>query len=331
MAVCEMREAWLTARTHGLGGSDMAAVVGLSPFKSPIDIYMGKTEPVQFGEDVKEFLQWGNLLEPVIRDEYARRAQQDIVSGLDIAPFFPGRSAQWDQQTIVQAEGREWMLGTPDGIMRNADAGLEIKNSGFKGENWGKGGSDEIPDHYAIQCQWYMAVTGRPRWDVAALFSGNSLETFRLTRNDDLLRELISAGEHFWNDNVLKGVPPPLDESASYARYLGKKYSLAACDVLPADDAISGWARELRQASDDKKRAEIREQLAKNQLGELIGDFQKSKGDFGSINWIRPKQGSKTNWEAVAMALNPPTELIATHTSTTNNSPYIRAFWSKEQ
>lgn len=331
MSVCEQRESWLLARQRGLGGSDIAAVVGMSPFKRPIDIFIGKTETVEFGEDVREFLAWGNLLEPVIRAEYARRAGQAVISGLDIAPLFPGRSAQWGEQTIVKAEGREWMLGTPDGISPRIARGLEIKNSSFRGEGWGTAGSDEIPDHYAIQCQWYMGVTGLPQWDVAVLFHGNTLETFRLYRNDDLLEELIIAGESFWNDHIEKRIAPALDDSESYARYLGRKYSLASGNTMEADDAITSWANELRQAAEDKKRAEGRERMAKNQLGELLGGFQKAKGDFGSINWIRPKEGTETNWQNVALAMNAPTELIAAHTSPAKNTPYVRAFWSKEK
>lgn len=331
MAVCEIRESWLLARQRGLGGSDIAAVVGLSPFRRPIDIFVGKTQAVEFSEDLREHMAWGNLLEPVIRAEYARRANQQVVCGLDIAPLFPGRAAQWDAQTIVKAEDRDWMLGTPDGIIAGTDAGLEIKNSARKGEGWGNSGGEEIPDHYTIQCQWYMAVTGRRQWDVAVLFSGNRLETFRLWRNDALIGELIAAGEAFWNDNVLKGVAPPVDESESYARYLARKYSLASGDVLPATDEITGIAIELESTQMDKKRAEAHEQLLKNKLAEILGNFAKSQGTFGSVNWIRPKPGLKTNWEAIAKALNPPTELIAAHTSPVQNTPYIRLFPAKEK
>jgi predicted phage-related endonuclease len=331
MSVCEQRESWLLARRRGLGGSDIAAVVGMSPFKKPIDIFVGKTEAVEFGEDIREFMAWGNLLEPVIRSEYARRANLDIVSGLDISTLFPGRSSQWGEQTIVKASTCDWMLGTPDGIMRNTDAGLEIKNASFRGEGWGSAGSDEIPDHYAIQCQWYMAVTGRPRWDVAVLFKGNTLETFRLDANGDLILELMRAGESFWYDNVEKGLPPAIDESESYGRYLARKYSLATGDVLRADDTITALANELRQACEEKRQAEERERFAKNQLGEVLAGFQKTKGDFGSINWVRPKEGTAVNWQNVALALNPPAELIAAHTSPVKNTPYIRPFWSKEK
>jgi putative phage-type endonuclease len=331
MSVCEVRESWLLARQQGLGGSDIAAVVGLSPFKRPIDIFVGKTEAIEFGEDVREFMRWGNLLEPVIRAEYAARSQQEVVFGLDIAPFFPGRSAEWDGQTIVHAEDRNWMLGTPDGIHRNSDSGLEIKNSGFKGEGWGTPGTDEIPDHYMIQCQWYMAVTGRPRWDVAVLFSGNRLETFHLERNDDLISELVSTGEWFWNDRVLKRIPPPVDYTESYARYLGRKYSLASGDVLPATEEIAFMAMDLEATQATRKECEEREQLLKNQLGELLGGFQKSRGDFGSVNWIRPKQGTRIDWESVAKALGPSNELIAEHTKPVKNTPFIRLFSKKEK
>lgn len=331
MSVCEQREAWLLARTKGIGGSDIAAVVGLSPFKRPIDIFIGKTQAVEFSQDMAEHLQWGNLLEPVIRAEYARRSQMRIACGLEIASLFPGRSAQWDQQTIVCAEERPWMLGTPDGIHLTIDSGLEIKNAAFKGDGWGTPGSDEVPDHYAIQCQWYMAVTGMRQWDLAVLFNGNTLETYRLFRNDELLSELIAAGEAFWNDNVLKAVPPPLDESESYAKYLGRKYSLGSGSVMEADEHLTMLATTLASTACQRKAAEDQEQLIKNMIAERLQDAAKAIGPFGSVNWVRPKQGSRTNWEAVAAALNPPTELIAEHTSPIHNTPYIRLYPKKEK
>ena len=331
MSVCELREAWLLARQRGIGGSDIAAIVGVSPFRRPIDIFIGKTSAVEFSQDFREFIAWGNLLEPVIRSEYARRSGFDVVHGEDIARIYPQRSAMWDQQTIIRSVDHEWMLGTPDGIILGHDAGLEIKNSAFRGDGWGSGGSDEIPDHYAIQCQWYMAVTGRMQWDVAVLFGGNKLETFRLYRNNDLIAELIHFGEQFWHDHVLAGVPPPVDESDSYARYLARKFSLGNSDALEADEEFTALAHELRGYQEMSATALAGEQLTKNKIAERLASAAKVKGEFGSINWVRPKQGSRTNWEAVATALNPPSDLIAAHTSPVNNQPYIRPFWAKEK
>ena len=58
---------------------------------------------------------------------------------------------------------------------------------------------------------------------MAVLFGGNKLETFRLHRNSELIAELLHFGKQFWHDHVLAEVPPPVDESDSYARYMAKK------------------------------------------------------------------------------------------------------------
>jgi len=331
MSVSEIRESWLLARAQGLGGTDAAAIVGLSPWRKPIDVFASKTGQVSFGTEITEAMHFGNLLEPVIRQEYSRRAQIPILSGADIAALFPQRSTAVDGQTIVSAEDRPWMLGTPDGIARSGERGLEIKNVGYRGAEWGPSGSDEIPDHYAIQVQWYMAVTGIPVWDVAPLFSGNRLETFRVERNDALIRELIEACEQFWHDHVLKGVPPPVDESASYGRYLAQKFSLANGEILPATEEITTWALSLREAQNEIATAEKKAQLAKNYLGEMLGAAVKTEGEFGSVRWIRSKESSRTDWEAVAKTLGAPDDLVAAHTSLTRKEPYIQGYWKKEK
>lgn len=331
MSVCELREAWLLARQQGLGGSDAAAVVGLSPFRKPIDVFTSKTLPLEFGENVKEHLQWGHLLEPVIRNEYARRAGCTVVHGLDVAPLYRDRSLEVDRETIVRSEQHSWMLATPDGINTTAQRGVEIKNIRFKGDEWGKSGTDEIPDYITIQVQWYIDVHGLKEWDVAPLFGGNCLETFRLYRNDDLIKELRSACESFWHDNVLRNVPPPVDESESYAKYLARKYSLSSGAQLDADEQTCEIANDLIAAQTDKKNAEAREQLLKNKLAERLADAVKVVGPFGSVNWIRPKEEKHTDWEAVAKALNPPSELVIQHTKPIKKSPYIRLFAAKEK
>jgi putative phage-type endonuclease len=332
MSVCEQREDWLLARTKGIGGSDAAAIVGLSPWKRPIDIFIGKTQAVQFSEDITEAMEWGNLLEPVIRAKYERVSGKSIVIGPAVAPLFPeGRVQMWDHQAIIRADKYAFMLGTPDGLMANDPSGLEIKNAGMKGFGWGPPGTDEIPDHYTIQCQWYMAVTGRPQWDVAVLFSGNRMETFRLHRNDELIEELTEAARAFWHDNVLRNDPPAIDDSESYGRYLARRFSLATGEIAPCTDEVRAWIDIFHEAEIERKTAEAKEQLAKNNLGSLLGTAVKTEGDFGSVNWIRPKQGKRTDWESVAKALNPPIDLIAEHTSPVNNQPYIRAYWRKEK
>jgi len=330
MSVSEIRESWLLARQKGLGGTDAAAIAGLSPWRKPIDVFASKTGHVSFGTDITEAMHFGNLLEPVIRQEYARRAGVRILSGQNIAALFPHRSTSLDGQTIVQSELHDWMLGTPDGIAHSGERGLEIKNVGYRSSDWGPAGSDEIPDHYAIQVQWYMAVTGIPVWDVAALFGGNRLEAFRVESNPALIHELVAVCRNFWHDHVLKGVPPPVDESASYGRYLARKFSLSNGQVLPATEKITTWAITLREAQNELDAVEKTVQLAKNHLGDLIGAAAKTEGDFGSIAWVRPKESARTDWEAIARALHPPAELVAEHTSPKQNEPYIRAFWRKE-
>jgi putative phage-type endonuclease len=77
------RDEWLAARRTGIGGSDIAAILGLSPWRTPLDVYRDKVDGAEQPET--EAMRWGRLLEDVIAREYAVRAgvriQRAIASG----------------------------------------------------------------------------------------------------------------------------------------------------------------------------------------------------------------------------------------------------------
>jgi predicted phage-related endonuclease len=112
MSVYEEKESYAASRSHGLGGTDVAAILGLSPWKRPIDIYAGKVNPGSLPELDKECLRWGNLLEPIVRQEYAARFNVDVVDPPNIRNHF-GNYRDWNGNTLVV--GKEpWMLGAPE-------------------------------------------------------------------------------------------------------------------------------------------------------------------------------------------------------------------------
>ena len=71
VAISEEKESYLASRQGGIGGTDAAAILGLSPWKRPIQIYEGKINPNAQPELDKELLWWGNALEPIVRGRYA--------------------------------------------------------------------------------------------------------------------------------------------------------------------------------------------------------------------------------------------------------------------
>jgi predicted phage-related endonuclease len=356
MAVVEEREPWLCGRSKGLGGTDIASLLGVSPWTTPLDVWRGKTEPTaDFSKPTTEAMEWGNALEALVADKYGRVTQTpDIKRGADIAPLFPNRSACWGDHTIVKHPEFDYLIGTPDGVAPSRGRGLEIKTQGYKKAEygWGAQGTDEIPFHYWLQCSWYMIVCSPvmfPKWDVAVLFQGNRLELFQITHDAEIAKKLVDRARQFWNDNVLKNVAPSIDETESWSRYLGARFNVERRPMIEADPEITRLAYKLDAAQHAKAIAEANERLAKNNLMSLIGDAKGAQGDWGKVQWIRPQAGKYFDWEAAARALfayirlprstkkNMPLlpetleELVAEHYTTTRQATaYLRAFFKED-
>jgi len=329
--IYEEEESYASSRASGIGGTDCAAILNLSPWKKPIDIYAGKVSPGSLPELDKEMLWWGTHLEPIVRGRYQERYGVQVMAPADLGTVerFP-KSRPWRDSTLI--EGREsWMLAAPDGWMPSVNSGLEVKCSSRRSDEWGPEGSDEVPAHYFVQASWYMAVCDAQGWNFATLFSGNKLEQFRLTRDLDFERDMIEACRSFWFDNVLKEVEPNIDESESYGKYLARKFSLGTENVItePGPDILE-WTAKLKLAADKTKEAEEEEQLAKNHLAALIGDAKSAKTPLGTVGWVRPKERQVVDLKGFLEAVGPqhPAE-VAALTFPRHDAPFLRAWWRK--
>lgn len=187
-------------RKKGLGASDLSAVVGTSPYKSWQELYeekaLGKRKPRD--EKLEEFARWGDIMEPVIADEYARRVAR---KGWAVKP-----------SDTLEHEEITWALATPDRMIYDSTGrlahGLEIKNRSHSDKpRWA---DNHVPAEVATQAHWGMFVTGLPRWDVAALIGGNDLRVVTLFRDEELLGWMRRVGEVFWRGVETK-TPPEMD------------------------------------------------------------------------------------------------------------------------
>jgi predicted phage-related endonuclease len=87
---------------------------------------------------------------------------------------------------------------------------LECKTANpFSSGDWGEIGSDEVPMSYLSQCIWYMAITGIDKTDLAVLFGNSDFRIYEIARDQGLEELVIAKATTFWNDYVLKDVPPP--------------------------------------------------------------------------------------------------------------------------
>jgi predicted phage-related endonuclease len=329
VSVVETKEQWLTQRKGGIGGTDISAILGLNPWRNAIDVYLAKLGLAQQPET--QAMRLGNRLEPAIAEEYADLTGSKLVRGEEIAPLFPGIANVWRGHTIIEHRDHRFLIGTPDAIVPDAERGLEIKNAGFQGREWGRPGTDEIPRHYLLQCAWYMALTGLSHWDVAVLFSGNRMEIYTVRRNAELESALLKVGADFWQRHVLTRMPPPIDASRSYTQYLAKKFREGTEQVVPSTPEAEQWAARLREAQEQRARCEQAEQLARNHLMDLVGGNKGIEGAFGKATWVRPRPQAATDWEALARSFNPTPEQIEQFTTEKSRSAYLKVTFAERE
>lgn len=202
------RDQFLAGRKKGIGGSDVAAILGFSPYKSPYQLWLDKTCRSERKESQNESAHFGNLLEDVVAKEFSRRA---------------GVKVQRVTQQLFLEE-HPWALGNIDRAVINPDiAGnvrfkdgalttdrlLECKTaSEYMSKLFGEEGSDQVPDYYLTQCLWYLLITGCKVIDLAVLIGGNKFRMYRIERDEDLIQSIFNQVKAFWFNHVIADVPP---------------------------------------------------------------------------------------------------------------------------
>lgn len=189
---------WLAARMEGLGGSEVAACMGLSPFESKFSLYHRKTGAIGPVEQTPE-MEWGTRLEPVI-----------IAKFLEEHPEYVGTGTA----TYRHVE-RPWQITNPDQLLATGDAEphtlLECKFSMY-GDGWGESGTDEIPVHVRVQVLWYCDIFGFKQAHVAVLVGGCDWREYTIAFDETEAKLLRTAGRKFLDDVAARN-RPPIDSS----------------------------------------------------------------------------------------------------------------------
>jgi predicted phage-related endonuclease len=284
----------MALRLTGVGASETAAVLELSPWAGPLDVWCRKPTPrrpplIRSSLSV-EAQELGHALEPAIRRLYVERSGVAMV---------PGPTARHEDFPYV--------LSTPDGLDERGRGGLEIKLVGARmADHWGAVDDvDGVPDYVHLQCAQGMAVFNRDWWDVAALLGGTELRIYRLERDIELEAAMLESVAMFWEYNVLCDVPPDAQSHEERARYLLKRYPRGGDAgkerVLTEDPEVIAAVQARVAASDELTRLTETYDQATDKLCERVGDAYGIEGAWGSFLWY-PQEG-KVDWKAVAEEL----------------------------
>lgn len=196
---------WLKYRKKGITGTDAGAICGLNPYSSAFQIYQDKiTDEIE--EFDNESMRQGRDLEEYV----ARRFSEE--TGLKV------RRAN----AIFQNEENPFMLADFDRLIVGQKAGLECKTvSPYSSDKWNDG---NIPLHYQMQVQHYLAVSGFDCWYIAAVIFGREFLIRKIERDEELINYLIDIERGFWYNNVLAGIMPEPDGSDNCSEMIAKMY-----------------------------------------------------------------------------------------------------------
>lgn len=292
----------IAKRLEGMTATDVAAIVGCHPHRGPINVYLekvGQAPPFIGNKRTK----WGEILEPAIRNDYEERHNVTVeVHGTHAHPR------------------HEWWMATPDGLVyprgsRMPVAGLEIKVHGHA-EIWagnieyGQPGTDEVPPHELIQCEWGMGATELDRWDLVTFIDGVP-EDYRIHRDDELIRMLEERAERFLVDNVRARVPPEPDGSKAWDDWLKRRWEkntaeLVSVDLDPATMQMIYGLRDLRvEAFDLEAKTDRLIQEIKTLIGDRAGFTWREPGRRkpSKLTWKRSKDSARTDNKGTVEAL----------------------------
>lgn len=227
------REEWHEARRAAICASEVAAVLGVSPYESPLSVWARKRGLIE-KDEATERMKWGTRLERPILSGYAEDEGVEVTyhdqSTLLYHPRFPEVP----------------LAATPDGY--EGDFVLDAKNvDAWVAKDWENG----PPLHLVVQSQTQMVCSGYGAGKLVALFGGNRLTPFIVERDEKFISTLETFVSEWWAKYVVTGEQPPADASASCVRTLERLHpndSGATVELGEEFLAVDGRLAEVKLA-----------------------------------------------------------------------------------
>lgn len=264
------RETWLQQRRTFLGASEVAAVCGLDPFRSPLDVWASKKGLIADSRSVAADL--GNLFEAPLLNYYAARNGRTLTQ--------PG---------TLQRPDHPWMAATPDAIA-DGQRNVQVKVVGrHMVQLWGA----EPPDYVQAQVQWEMWVAGLAITDVVACLGGTDYQEFAVARHDGAIGYLVELCSRFWTDYVVADRMPEIDGSDSARAILAALYPNPTAGMGDAPAEVVQMARAYRELGQQTAALEAQRDLIGNRLRQAIGDSDGLKWPGGYVSWKKTSAGQR--------------------------------------
>ena len=251
-------------RKLAIGSSDAAAILGLSPYKTRYDVYAEKT---------------GLLVE-----------EAEAGPAAEAGTMFQDGVLNWAERSLGKLK-RDVTIPAPDGlpIVANVDAIVEADGSPAEAktaglfsplnEEWGEEGTDQVPAPYIVQTHIHMLVTKKSTCHLPAFLAGRGFVMFDVALDRELMSLMIARCEDFWNENVLKRVPP---DDSILSLGVAKRLKRTPSKTVPVDAAVvAAWMK----ARDERLSAEKADKAAQAALLTALGDAEAGESELGIVTY----------------------------------------------
>lgn len=290
-----LSEEQLAMRRTGIGGSEIAAVLGESAFASPFDVWLAKTQGWQQPET--EDMRRGSFLEDGIARWYAQRfgiAEDEMTDESTLRhATVPVALCTPDRLTTVKRDGRP------------LDRLISIKAPRRKTDDWGDAGTDQVPPGYILQLQWEHAVCSS-HWPggiddemhLAALLDGD-LHVYVVQADRELQGWMLEAASAWWERHVVRGEQPSLDGSSQAREWLKARFPADTGEVRPATPHETRLLVELQLAEAEADRWAGEVETLKSELKLSMGTAQRIESPAGVATWkanVRGVRAFKTKF-----------------------------------
>lgn len=260
------RNEWLEYRRRGIGGSDVAAIFGISPFRTARDLYFDKLDIASVEEDEGNWvaMEMGNLLEPLVAKIFAKKTGYKIyqIKKMFYHPLYTFMLADVDY--FVE-------------LLDGTTAILEIKTTNYNArDHWWLDGEEIVPVYYESQGRHYMTVMDIDRVFYCCLYGNNEEEVIirEIRRDYAYEEEMIFLEQEFWENHVLAKSPPPYWEPGDLIMESARRHFGNADPEAPVVELNASMSVKLvryLQLQEEKKNMEV-------STGRIEKELQRLKG-----------------------------------------------------
>ena len=235
-------------RKDGIGGSDIAAILGISPFKRPIDVYLEKTEFEQQSEfNNNPAILRGKRMEKYIIEEYEERTNNKVTTNVETIyhPDYP------------------FIYANIDGIIAEDKIVIEAKSC--SSNKW-----QAVPNYYETQAAYYAMITDCKRVDIPVVFNGFEYQCFKYHRNEMFEKVLLDKAVKFWTKHVLKKKPPAITSAEDVTKFFKKDNG----KVVVASSKITRQIKQLQAVNLQIATAKMEQKKIMDEIKYFMQDNQ---------------------------------------------------------